>query len=121
MIAYLDSSVVLRILFGQPGRLAEWGEITRGVASGLLEVECLRTIDRLRLLGELTVESAVERREAVFRILESIELVELSAAGQNALDSRLAWRVARELRQWLRLSPSYRPTRPWPTSPRDNP
>ena len=80
MIAYLDSSVVLRILFGQPGRLAEWNDITRGVASGLLEVECLRTIDRLRLLGELTVESAVERREAVFHILESIELVELSAA-----------------------------------------
>jgi hypothetical protein len=49
----------------EPGRLAEWSDIMRGVASGLLEVECLRTIDRLRLMGELTVGSAVEIRGAM--------------------------------------------------------
>lgn len=80
MIAYVDSSVVLRIVLGQRGRLAEWRDITRGVASGLLEVECLRTIDRLRVSGALSVDDAVLRREAVYRILEALELVELTPA-----------------------------------------
>ena len=50
MIAYLDSSVVLRVVLGQPGSLREWKAIENGVASALLEVECVRTLDRLRLL-----------------------------------------------------------------------
>ena len=78
MIAYIDSSVVLRVVLGQPNALAEWPRIVTAVASGLLEVECLRTLDRLRLLGQLDVEDAVVRREAVFRILDALELVELT-------------------------------------------
>ena len=78
MIAYVDSSVVLRIALGQRDRLAEWRDITRGVASGLLEVECLRTLDRLRLSGALTFDDTVVRREAVYRILEGLELVEVT-------------------------------------------
>lgn len=80
MIAYVDSSVVLRLVLGQPGPLAEWMEITHGVASGVLEVECLRTIDRLRVGGALGVEDAVVRREAIHRILESLELVDVTPA-----------------------------------------
>lgn len=80
MIAYVDSSVVLRHVLGQPGGLAEWRDITRGVASGLLEVECLRTIDRLRIGGALQAEDSIARREAVYRVLESLEIVELSPA-----------------------------------------
>lgn len=80
MIAYVDSSVVLRLVLGQPGPLAEWMEITHGVASALLEVECLRTIDRLRVSGALGVEDAVVRREAIHRILERLELVEVTPA-----------------------------------------
>lgn len=80
MIAYVDSSVVLRIVLGQRGKLEEWQQITVGVASGLVEVECLRTIDRLRVAGALTVEDAAVRREAVFRVLERLELVELTGA-----------------------------------------
>jgi predicted nucleic acid-binding protein len=80
VIAYLDSSVVLRVVLGQQDRLREWKAITHGVASALLEVECLRTIDRLRTMGALDPEDAVARREAVYRILEALELVELSPA-----------------------------------------
>ena len=80
MIAYVDSSVVLRIVLGQPGRLAEWKQIVTGVASGLVEVECLRTLDRLRVAGKLTADDVAVRREAVFRVLEGLELVELSRA-----------------------------------------
>ena len=80
MIAYVDSSVVLRKVLNQPGQLAEWKQIITGVTSGLLEVECLRTLDRLRVTGHLTAEDVVVRREAVYRILEALEIVELTSA-----------------------------------------
>lgn len=80
MIAYVDSSVVLRVVLGQPGRLAEWKRITTGVASGLIEVECLRTIDRLHIAGQLSAHVAAFRREAVYRVLDALELVELTNA-----------------------------------------
>ena len=80
MIAYLDSSVILRVVLGQPGMLAEWASVLLGVTSGLAEVECLRTMDRLRLLGELTAEEAVSGREAIYRIIEALEVVDLSSA-----------------------------------------
>lgn len=80
MIAYVDSSVVLRVVLGQPGRLAEWKSIVTGVASGLVEVECLRTLDRLRVAGNLSADDVAVRREAVFHILEGLELVELTRA-----------------------------------------
>lgn len=78
MIAYLDSSVVLRLVLGQPDRLRDWRRVTRGVASALVEVECLRTLDRLRLEEELSQEEIAIRREAVFRLLESAEIVDLT-------------------------------------------
>lgn len=80
MIAYLDSSVILRVVLGQPGKLAEWKSVLLGVTSELAEVECLRTMDRLRLLGELTAEEAASGREAIYRIMEALEVVELSSA-----------------------------------------
>ena len=56
MIAYLDASVALRLVLGEPKRLAEWKRIDRAVASALTEVECLRTIDRLMRIGALSAE-----------------------------------------------------------------
>ena len=80
MIAYVDSSVVLRLVLGQPGALREWGGIERGVASALIEVECLRTLDRLRLGGHLDVRAAAERSEAVFRVLDELEIIAMTPA-----------------------------------------
>ena len=77
MIAYLDSSVLLRVVLGQPCKLKEWRSIERGVASALVEVECLRSLDRLRLRSQTTDEEIAIRREAIFRLLESIDVVEL--------------------------------------------
>ena len=79
MIAYIDSSVVLRVILGQPNRLAEWGSITRGITSALLEVECLRTLDRLRLsLPQLSADDFAARRAAIFRVVEGLEIVDVS-------------------------------------------
>jgi uncharacterized protein len=78
VIAYLDSSTVLRIILGQSNALKEWRSITRGVASALVEVECLRTLDRLRLAEGLSDGEIAIRREAVFRLLEAVEVIEMT-------------------------------------------
>ncbi len=77
MIAYLDSSTILRIILGQQNSLKEWRSITQGVVSALVEVECLRTLDRLRLAEGLEDAEIAVRREAVYRVLEAVEVVEL--------------------------------------------
>ncbi|MHC4547562.1 MAG: PIN domain-containing protein [Planctomycetota bacterium] len=76
MIAYLDSSVILRVVLGQPGLLREWRNVRDGVASALAEVECLRTLDRLRLREGLTDRELARRREAVFALLQEMTVVE---------------------------------------------
>jgi predicted nucleic acid-binding protein len=76
VIAYIDSSVLLRVVLRQPGALREWKTIRQGVASALVEVECLRTLDRLRLRAGIADEQIAARRETIFRLLEAIELVE---------------------------------------------
>jgi len=45
------------------------------VSSELLAVESLRTIDRLRLQGDLSVEEAASRRETATEWLEAVDLV----------------------------------------------
>ena len=77
MIAYLDASVVLRLVLGEPHRLGEWAGIEEGVASAFTEVECFRTLDRLTHLGSLTTGELVVRRTAVYRQLERIEVVDI--------------------------------------------
>lgn len=76
MIAYLDSSVILRVILGQANALREWSTIEGGVVSAIAEVECLRTLDRLRLLESLSDEEITVRREAVYRLLDAVEMVE---------------------------------------------
>ncbi|WP_447600258.1 PIN domain-containing protein [Nitrospira sp. Nam80] len=76
MIAYLDSSVLLRVVLGQSNALREWPAIEGGVVSALVEVECLRTLDRLRLLEGLSDDEIAVRREAVYRLLDTMEMVD---------------------------------------------
>ena len=76
MIAYLDSSVLLRVVLRQPNALKEWRSIKQGVASRLVEVECLRTLDRIRSTVEVEDKIIATRREAIFRLLETLEVVE---------------------------------------------
>ncbi|MEP7275010.1 MAG: PIN domain-containing protein [Betaproteobacteria bacterium] len=78
MITYLDSSVLLRIILGQRDALKEWAGITLGVASALAEVECLRTLDRLRFSAGYADDVIAERREAAYRLMEAMEVVEIT-------------------------------------------
>lgn len=78
MIAYIDSSVLLRVLFGQSNALKEWKTIERGISSALIEVECLRTLDRLKLVERVSEEAIAIRREATFRLIGGLEIIELT-------------------------------------------
>lgn len=77
MIAYVDSSVLLRVALEQPDALPEWKLIERGVASALVSVEGLRTLDRLRVRGVLSDLEVAARRATVMRLIESLELVDV--------------------------------------------
>ena len=78
MIAYVDSSILLRIVLRQRNALKEWRQIETGVGSALLETECLRTLDRLRLAEGLRDVEIARRREAVYQLLEAMEIVEIT-------------------------------------------
>ncbi|HUF12672.1 MAG TPA: PIN domain-containing protein [Longimicrobiales bacterium] len=78
MIAYVDSTVVLRLVLNQPGRLEAWEEIDVAIRSALVEVECLRTLDRLRLRDDVGDRQLAERRESLHRLIAGMEIVEPS-------------------------------------------
>lgn len=75
MIAYLDTSALLRLVLGEPRALTELTSAEALVSSELLAVESLRTIDRLRLQGALSAEEAASRRATVNEWLEGVDLV----------------------------------------------
>jgi len=77
---YYDSSVLLRVLLGQPGGLPDWRTRRGGIASALVKVECLRTLDRLRVRANLTDEIFAPRREAAFRLLDALDVVAIDDA-----------------------------------------
>ena len=80
MIAYVDSSVLLRVVLAQPDRLPEWPTIEQAVTSALTEVECLRTLDRRLRQGLLDPEDLADRRGLVLRLLERMDRVDVSPA-----------------------------------------
>jgi predicted nucleic acid-binding protein len=79
VIAYVDTSVLLRVALGQADALPEWRQIDRGVSSALTRVEGLRTLDRLRLRARLADAEVARRRELILQLLDSLELVEVDS------------------------------------------
>jgi predicted nucleic acid-binding protein len=51
---YVDSSIVLSVILQQPGAIRYWSHWSLAVTSELMEVEVLRTLDRLVALGEIS-------------------------------------------------------------------
>jgi predicted nucleic acid-binding protein len=80
MIAYVDSSVLLRVALGQPNALPEWRDIERGVSSALVMTESLRTLDRVRLRVNLSDIEVARRRSTILALIDSLELVEIDSS-----------------------------------------
>jgi predicted nucleic acid-binding protein len=79
MIAYVDSSVLLRVALGQRNALPEWHAIDRAVSSALIITESLRTMDRVRLRVNLSDVEVARRRSTILALLDSLELVEIDS------------------------------------------
>jgi predicted nucleic acid-binding protein len=77
VIAYVDTSALLRLVLREPGALEELRSCEALVSSQLIAIESLRTIDRLRLQGVLSAEEAASRRETTIEWLEAVDLVVL--------------------------------------------
>jgi uncharacterized protein len=75
---YLDSSAALRIILGAPEALPEWDTFEHLISSALLEVECLRTLDRLRLVDTIPPEEIALRRQTVYDLVSRIDVIELT-------------------------------------------
>jgi hypothetical protein len=77
VIAYIDSSVLLRLVLNQPPTLVEWPLLTGGIASPLLAVECHRTLDRYWRENLLTDEVYAAKRQETETVLSRLERVAL--------------------------------------------
>jgi len=80
VIAYIDSSVMMSILLGQPNALTEFSKVERPIASKLLKVEGLRTLDRLRTRGLLTETEFVRSAEEFRDSMDAVEWIEITDA-----------------------------------------
>jgi len=76
---YVDSSVLIRLLFGQPNAFARWPQVTQAISSELVRVECLRTIDRTAIRGQLTDETVAQYRSAALDLFDRLTLVPISS------------------------------------------
>ena len=79
MNVYVDSSVLLRVVLGEPRRVRIWSRITNPVASEIIRLECLRTIDRARIRLRLEDQDVADRRAAVLEAIETFSLVPVGA------------------------------------------
>ena len=80
MIAYVDTSVLMRLVLREPGGLDDLRSYDALVSSELLGVESYRTVDRLRLQGVLSIEEAAVSVRTIGEWLEAIDLVLLRPA-----------------------------------------
>ena len=83
MIAYVDSSVVCRVVMCQPDRLVELEACSRRLTSQLTQLECLRAIDKARLDEGLDQDEILERRLVLFQQLRRMSKV---AVARSVLD-----------------------------------
>ena len=80
MIAYVDSSVVLRFVLQQPDPLVALLDCDDRVTSFLTEVECMRALEAAHLRRQLSTEESGERRQVAYGQLRRMRRVMPSLA-----------------------------------------
>ena len=80
MTVYLDTSVVLSWLLNQDPSISEWGRWKAAYTSEICRVEFHRTVDRLRLSGDLDDQERVFVHERFATFRKSVHRVRVSAA-----------------------------------------
>lgn len=78
MKAYVDSSVLLRIIFGEKNALKIPKTIQSYAASEILKIECFRTIDRMRLEPAISDDEIAERHAALHKAIKSLYIIKFT-------------------------------------------
>jgi hypothetical protein len=78
MIVYLDTSAVLRVLFGQRPVWKGWARWEAAWSSELMGVEARRTIDRLRLEAALDDNGVARAQEILSQIEGGVGTIALT-------------------------------------------
>jgi predicted nucleic acid-binding protein len=78
MTVYVDTSVILRILFREPNPVEVWGKWDRALSSSLWRVEALRNVDRLRLGGDLSDEGVADLVREIRLVNETLAIYPLT-------------------------------------------
>jgi predicted nucleic acid-binding protein len=78
MTVYIDTSVILRILFREPSPVEVWGKWDRALSSALWRVEALRNVDRLRLSGDLSDEDVADLVREIRTVHETLAIYPLT-------------------------------------------
>ena len=78
MKVYLDTSVVLRVLFRERNRVRVWGRWDRAYSSSLWRTEAFRTVDRLRLGGDLSDRDVSELAAEIEMVHETLAVVPIA-------------------------------------------
>jgi len=73
--AYLDASVILRILLEEEAPLQEWSDLEIGVSSQIVTVECHRALERLWREHKLDDNEYALKLSKVKTILGYLELI----------------------------------------------
>lgn len=76
--AYVDASVVLRVVLEQEDPLAEWNLLAAAVSSELARVECYRGLERLWRQHQLNDEQLETARRRVQTMLRNVELIRMT-------------------------------------------
>lgn len=77
MKQYVDSSVIVRVVLKAADALPEWKTLRDASSSVLLQVECLRTIDRLQLTGDIKTPNVPRTYAALHDVMRKISLLNL--------------------------------------------
>jgi uncharacterized protein len=78
MTVYIDTSVILRILFREPNPIEVWGKWDRALSSSLWRVEALRNVDRLRLSGDLSDNDVADLVREIRTVHETLAIYPLT-------------------------------------------
>jgi len=80
VIAYIDSSVLLRFVLDQPDPLSDLLRIEGRVTSLVAEVECLRAVEAARTRGQLDLDESADRRRLVHAYLRRMRRLPVTAS-----------------------------------------
>jgi predicted nucleic acid-binding protein len=76
--AYIDSSVLLRVLLDEPDPLPEFDQIKIGAANILIKMECLRTIDRIKFENQISANEYLDFRQRFLKGFRKLNLIAMS-------------------------------------------